>query len=441
MVLEYQTRNPYAPPIPMSWIPCRFTHMGDDRPFQGAADGFGPKGPRCAGYDAAAALGRARRGAMGPLEGHRIIEISGIGAGPYCAMLLADMGAEVVRVTRPGTDPLANEFALDLLNRGRRSLCLDLKQPQAVAALLRMVERADALIEGFRPGVMERLGLGPDVCLERNPRLVYGRMTGFGQEGPLARAAGHDINYIALAGVLAHIGRRGEAPLPPINLVGDFGGGGLLLAFGVVCALLERMRSDRGQVVDAAMVDGAASLMTLMYGARKAGFWRDERGTNLLDGGAPFYDVYETADGKYVSVGAIEPRFYAELLKRTGLENEDLPAQFDRSGWPVVRDQLTCVFRGKTRDEWCEIMEGTDACFAPVLTMSEALEHPHNRARGTFVEVAGVAQPRPAPRFSRTDCQIQDPPAAGEEQSEAVLADWGFSAQEVAELRAAKAAP
>jgi alpha-methylacyl-CoA racemase len=378
---------------------------------------------------------------MGPLEGHRIIEIASIGPGPYCAMLLADMGAEVVRVVRPGHVPLVKGFALDLLNRNRRSIYLDLKHGQAVAALLRMVERADGLIEGFRPGVMERLGLGPEICLERNPRLVYGRMTGYGQDGPLAQTAGHDINYIALAGVLAHIGRCGGPPVPPLNLVADFGGGGLLLAFGMVCALLERLRSHRGQVVDAAMVDGANSLMTLMHGAQHAGFWHEERGTNLLDGGAPFYDVYETADGGYVSIGAIEPQFYAQLLKLTGLDREELPPQFDREGWPVIRERLTQVFRSRTRDEWCEIMEGTDACFAPVLSMTEARDHPHNRARGAFVELEGIPQPRPAPRFSRTDARLRRPPAPAGAHTAEVLADWGFSEREIAELRALKAAP
>ena len=371
---------------------------------------------------------------MGPLEGHRIIEIGSIGPGPYCAMLLADMA-------RPDPSTLALEPARDLLNRSRRSIRLDLKHPDAVAALLRMLERADALIEGLRPGVMERLGLGPEPCLARNPRLVYGRMTGFGQEGPLARAAGHDINYLALAGVLAHIGRRGHPPTPPLNLVADFGGGGLLLAFGVVCALLERERSNRGQVVDAAMVDGAASLMTLFHAVQQAGGWRDERGTNLLDGGAPFYDVYETADGRYISIGALEPQFYAELLACIGLDSEELPAQFDPDGWPSMRGRLRDVFRTRTRDEWCEILAGRDVCFAPVLTMAEARAHPHNTARGTYIEVGGVTQPRPAPRFSRTAAAMPRPPARDGEHTEAVLADWGFSAPEIAALRASGAAP
>jgi len=377
---------------------------------------------------------------VGPLEGHRIIEIAGVGPGPYCAMLLADMGAEVVRVARPDPGIFARDPARDPLNRGRRCICLDLKHPEAVGALLRMLERADGLIEGFRPGVMERLGLGPEPCLARNPRLVYGRMTGFGQEGPLAGTAGHDINYLALAGVLAHIGRSGQPPTPPINLVADFGGGGLLLAFGMVCALLERVRSERGQVVDAAMVDGAASLMTVFHAAQQAGAWRDERGTNLLDGGAPFYDVYETADGKHVSIGSLEPPFYAELLASTGLADAEGSPQFDREGWPALRQRLTEAFRTRTRDEWCEIMADRDVCFAPVLSMAEARQHPHQRARDAYVEVGGTLQPRPAPRFSRTDSDVQRPPADNGEHTDAVLADWGFSQREIAALREAGAA-
>ncbi len=376
---------------------------------------------------------------MGPLEGHRIIEIAGIGPGPYCAMLLADMGAEVVRVARLDPDIFARDPARDPLNRGRRCICLDLKNPEAVGALLRLVERADGLMESFRPGVMERLGLGPEPCLARNPRLVYGRMSGFGQEGPLAGTAGHDINYLALAGVLAHIGRSGQPPTPPLNLVADFGGGGLLLAFGMVCALLERARSGLGQVVDAAMVDGAACLMTWFHAAQQTGGWRDERGTNLLDGGAPFYDVYETADGKHVAIGALEPQFFAELLATTGLAAAELPAQFDREGWPVLRQRLTEAFRTRTRDEWCEIMANRDVCFAPVLSMAEARRHPHQRARDAYVEVGGTLQPRPTPRFSRTDAAVQRPPADNGEHTEAVLADWGFSPGEIAALREAGA--
>jgi alpha-methylacyl-CoA racemase len=375
---------------------------------------------------------------MGPLAGLRIVEIAGIGPGPYCAMLLSDMGAEVLRVERPAK-PAAGDARFDLLSRGRRCVAIDLKQPAGVAAVLRLVERADGLTEGFRPGVMERLGLGPDVCLARNPRLVYGRMTGFGQTGPLAQAAGHDINYIALAGALGPIGRRGAPPTPPLNLVGDFGGGGLLLAFGMTCALLERARSGRGQVVDAAMVDGAAALMTVFHGAQQSGFWSEERGTNLLDTGSHFYDAYETADGEFVSIGSIEPQFYAELLKRIGVDADSLPAQLDRARWPEVKQTLARLFKTKTRAEWCALLEGSDACFAPVLSMSEARRHPHNVARGAFVEVAGVEQPRPAPRFSRTDSGIQRPPARVGEHTDEALRDWGFSARELGELHEAKA--
>jgi alpha-methylacyl-CoA racemase len=377
----------------------------------------------------------------GPLSGIRVIEVAGIGPGPFCAMVLADLGAEVVRIdrsaaVRPG--PADERARYDVLARGRRSIGLDLKHPEGVAALLRMVEKADVLTEGFRPGVMERLGVGPEPCLARNPRLVYGRMTGFGQEGPLAQAAGHDINYIALAGVLAHIGRKGEAPLPPLNLVGDFGGGGMLLALGVCAALVERASSGKGQVVDAAMVDGAALLMAFIHGFYSLGGW-GERGTNLLDTGAHFYETYETQDGKYVSVGSIEPQFYAELVRLSGLESEPLPAQMDRSQWPALKARLAAIFKSKTRDEWCRIMEGTDVCFAPVLTIPEAYAHPHNRARGTFVKVAGIEQPGPAPRFSRTPCEIERPPPAAGEHTDEALGAWGFSREEVRKLREAKA--
>jgi alpha-methylacyl-CoA racemase len=377
---------------------------------------------------------------VGPLKGHRIIEVGGIGPGPYCAMLLADMGAEVVRVARPDPAPFTLGPARAALDRGRRCMGLDLKHPAGAGALLRMLERADGLIEGFRPGVMERLGLGPEICLERNRRLVYGRLSGFGQEGPLADAAGHDINYLALAGALAHIGRSGQPPALPLNLVADFGGGGLFLAFGMVCALLERERSGQGQVVDAAMVDGVAHLMSMFHAAQQAGAWRDERGSNLLDGGAPFYDVYETADGKYVAVGSLEPRFYAELLEATGLADVALPPQLDRDGWPTLRRHLTEVFRTRTRDAWCEIMAGHDVCFAPVLSMAEARQHAHQRAREAYVEVGGSLQPRPAPRFSRTDARVQAPPADDAEHTDAVLADWGFSQAEISALREAGAA-
>jgi alpha-methylacyl-CoA racemase len=379
---------------------------------------------------------------MGPLAGFTVVEIAGIGPGPFCAMMLADMGAEVLRVDRAenvaGGDP-ANPPA-DLTNRGRRSIGVDLKNPDGVAVVLDLVERADALIEGFRPGVAERLGIGPDECLARNPKLVYGRMTGWGQDGPLAGAAGHDINYIALAGALDPIGRRGEAPVPPLNLIGDYGGGGMLLAFGVVCGALEAQRSGKGQVVDTAMVDGAAVLMTMTHALRAMGIWEDERGTNMLDTGAHFYNVYETADGKYVSIGSIEPQFYAELLRLTGLEGQELPWQHDRLEWPALKERLAAIFKTRTRDEWSELMEGTDVCFAPVLSIPEALEHPHNVDRSTFVEVAGIRQPGPAPRFSRTAPEISSPPPhAGQHTDEILSAVLNFDADRVAKLREAGA--
>ncbi|MBK5221837.1 MAG: CoA transferase [Acidimicrobiia bacterium] len=376
---------------------------------------------------------------MGPLSGLKVIEVAGIGPGPFCAMMLADMGADVIRVDRAGSvrggDPDAPPA--DVMNRGRRSIGVDLKHPDGVETLLALVESADALIEGFRPGVAERLGIGPADCLARNPRLVYGRMTGWGQSGPYAPTAGHDINYIALAGALEPIGRAGGPPVPPLNLVGDFGGGGLMLAFGLVCALLDAQRTGEGQVVDAAMVDGAAVLMTMFHAFTAMGIWNPERGTNLLDTGAHFYDTYETSDAKFVSIGSIEPQFYAELLRLTGLTDDaDFAAQMDRSRWPELTTRLAEVFRTKTRDEWCEIMEGTDVCFAPVLSIAEAPHHPHNRERGTFVEVAGITQPAPAPRFSRTEAVIQRPPAHAGQHTDEVLAESGLDAARIAELRA-----
>lgn len=379
---------------------------------------------------------------MGPLSGVKILEIAGIGPGPFAAMLLSDMGAEVVRIDRTGSvrADSPDRPPQDILNRGRRSLGVDLKHPDGVATVLRMVDAADALLEGFRPGVMERLGLGPELCLARNPRLVYGRVTGFGQEGPLAHSAGHDINYISIAGALDAIGRKGDPPVPPLNLVGDFGGGGMLLAFGVACALSERAASGQGQVVDAAMIDGAALLMTMMRGMQDSGLWRDERGTNMLDTGAHFYNVYETSDGKYVSVGSIEPQFYAELLRRTGLEGDaDFARQTDQTAWPSLKDRLAALFHTKTRDQWCTIMDGADVCFAPVLSMRDAPAHPHNRARGTFVEFDGQVQPAPAPRFSRTPGAIAGPSAVPGQHTDDVLADWGFAADEIAHLRTTKA--
>jgi alpha-methylacyl-CoA racemase len=375
---------------------------------------------------------------MGPLQGVKILEIAGIGPGPFAAMMLADMGADIIRVDRAqsvmGGDPA--EPPADVLNRGRRSIGVDLKNPDGVETLLTLVESADALIEGFRPGVAERLGFGPDICLARNPRLVFGRMTGWGQTGPYAQAAGHDINYIALAGALEPIGRAGDKPLPPLNLVGDFGGGGMLLAFGLVCALLEARASGEGQVVDAAMVDGAAVLMTMFHAFKAMGIWEDERGTNLLDTGAHFYEVYETSDAKFVSIGSIEPQFYAELLRLTGLDaDETMPRQQDRSQWPALKERFVALFKTKTRDEWCEIMEHSDVCFAPVLSLSEAPQHPHNVERGTFVERNGVVQPGPAPRFSRTAPEIQRPPSFAGQHTDEALADWGIAPETIARLR------
>ena len=374
---------------------------------------------------------------MGPLAGVTVLEIAGIGPGPFAAMMLADMGADVIRIDRAGNvmGGDAESPPADILARGRRSVGVDLKSPEGVETVLRMVESADIIMEGFRPGVAERLGIGPDECLARNPKIVYGRMTGWGQEGPYASAAGHDINYIALSGALDPIGRRGEAPVPPLNLVGDFGGGGMFLAFGLVCGVLESRASGQGQVVDTAMVDGSAVLMAMMHAFRAMGIWEDERGANMLDTGAHFYDVYETSDGKYVSIGSIEPQFYAQLLELTGLDAADLGPQMDRSQWPAMKEKVAAVFRTKTRDEWCEIMEHTDVCFAPVLSMTEAPEHPHMAERGTFVERHGVLQPAPAPRFSRTAPTLDRPPAHAGQHSDEILAEFGFTADEVTALR------
>jgi alpha-methylacyl-CoA racemase len=372
----------------------------------------------------------------GPLSGVKIVEIAGIGPGPFGALMLADMGAEVIRVDRAQSvrGPAPDTPNWDLLNRGRRSVAVDLKSPEGVETVLRLVEQADALIEGFRPGVAERLGIGPDDCLARNARLVYGRMTGFGQDGPYAPMAGHDINYIALAGALHPIGRRGQAPVPPLNLVGDFGGGGMLLAFGIVCGIVEARTSGRGQVIDAAMVDGAAVLTTFFHAFRSIGAWADERGTNILDTGAHFYDVYECADGEYISLGSIESQFYAEMCEKLGLPADDMP-QHDKSRWPELKDRVADVVRTKTRDEWCRIMDGSDVCFAPVLSLAEVHEHPHNQHRKMFTEVAGVVQPSPAPRFSRTPGAISRPPSHPGQHTDEVLAGWGFGADEITKLR------
>jgi alpha-methylacyl-CoA racemase len=377
---------------------------------------------------------------MGPLSGLKIVEVAGIGPGPFAAMMLADMGADVIRVDRSaqvrGGDPALPPG--DTLNRGRRSIGLDLKSPEGVETLLRLCEGADGLIEGFRPGVAERLGFGPDVALARNPRLVFGRMTGWGQEGPYALTAGHDINYIALAGVLDALRRDGGQPTPPINLVGDFGGGGMLMAFGMVCGILSAKVSGQGQVVDAAMVDGSATLMSMIWAFKAMGIWDADRpGTNMLDTGTHFYDTYECADGKWVSIGSIEPQFYAELMRYTGLEGEpDLPAQMDKSQWPAFKERMAAVFATKTRDEWSAIMEGTDVCFAPVLSMDEAAAHPHNVERGTFISPNGITQPAPAPRFSATPGVVQRPPAHAGQHTDEILGDWlGLDATGIAELR------
>jgi alpha-methylacyl-CoA racemase len=374
---------------------------------------------------------------MGPLDGIKVIEIAGIGPGPFCAMLLADMGAEVIRVDRAGqvADEVPDGPDLDLLNRSRKSIGVDLKNPDGVETILRLVESADAIIEGFRPGVAERLGIGPEDCMARNPKLIYGRMTGWGQTGPYAATAGHDINYIALSGVLGTLGRAGEAPMPPINLIGDFGGGGMLLALGVCAALVETASSGEGQVIDAAMTDGSALLATMVHSFIAMGIWNDERGTNLLDTGAPFYDAFECADGEYISLGSIEPQFYAELMRITGLENEGMARQHDRSNWGANKAKIAETIKAKTRDEWSELMEGSDVCFAPVLSPQEAYVHPHNVERETFVEVAGVMQPAPAPRFSRTPATISSPPPHPGQHTDETLESWGFGADDLATLR------
>ena len=378
---------------------------------------------------------------MGALDGVRVIELAGIGPGPFCGMMLADQGAEVIQVDRAaavrGGDPARPPGNVN--GRGRRSIGVDLKSPEGVETVLRLVEGAGMVFEGFRPGVAERLGVGPDDCLARNPAIVYGRMTGWGQDGPYSSMAGHDINYIALAGVLAHIGRSDSGPVPPMNLVGDFGGGGMYLAYGMVCALLEARNSGKGQVVDAAMVDGAASLMSFIHGMLASGFHSPERGTNLLDTGAHFYDVYECADGGWISLGSIEPQFYAELLDKLGLDAERFGKQNDRDLWPELSEEIAAVVRMKTRDEWDAILEGSDVCYAPVLTVDEAIRHPHNVARGTFIDVGGITQPGPAPRLSRTPGEVRRPPAHAGQHTDEVLSEAGFDDDEVAALRASGA--
>jgi alpha-methylacyl-CoA racemase len=375
---------------------------------------------------------------VGPLEGIRILELSGIGPVPFTGMLLADLGADVIRVDRPGvvrgTEMVPFQIPADLMNRGRRSIGIDLKHPDGVETLLRLVEHVDGLVEGYRPGVCERLGIGPEPCLARNPRLVYGRMTGWGQDGPLSQSAGHDINYIALAGVLGRIGREGQPPTPPLNLVGDFGGGALFLAFGMASALVHAGRTGEGQVVDASMVEGASLLMMSFFGSRMSGF-NTERGTNLLDSGAPFYECYQTSDGKWVAVGAMEPKFYAALLDVLGLDAEDLPAQMDRSGWPLVKARFAEVFRTRTRDEWSERCAGTDACVVPVLGLEEVERHPHNEARHSFPEIFGAVQPAPAPKFSHTKAAVAAPPPVPGAHTDEVLAATGLTNDDIAKLR------
>ena len=376
---------------------------------------------------------------MGPLEGLRIVEIAGIGPGPFAAMLLSDMGADIVRVDRPGSKMSKEVATAQILNRGRPSVAVDLKDPRGIEVVLRLVDQAHGLIEGFRPGVMERLGLGPDICLGRNPRLVYGRMTGWGQEGPLAPTAGHDIDYIAVSGALGAMAREGEKPLPPLNLVGDFGGGGMVMAFGMMCGVFEAHRSGRGQVIDAAMVDGASLMMSMFWGMRGIGAWSDPPGTNILDSGAHFYNVYETADGRHLALGAIEPQFYAELLRGLGFRADELPAQGDKTQWPAMKQRFAARIKEKTMDEWTAVFDGTDACVAPVRRFDDALTDPHNSARNSFVLVDGIAQPAPVPRFSRTTATIArgaDVPGASTDEA---LGAWGFAAGEIDELRAAGA--
>jgi alpha-methylacyl-CoA racemase len=374
---------------------------------------------------------------MGPLAGIKIIELAGIGPSPMCAMLLADLGATVLRIDRPEKSNLGIQRPLefDLVLRNRKVVQIDIKSESGLALVKDLIDQADALIEGFRPGVVERMGLGPDGCLERNPKLVYGRVTGWGQTGPLANSAGHDLNYIAVTGVLDAIGQQGEAPTVPLNLVGDYGGGALYLALGLLAGILEARSSGKGQVVDAAMIDGVASLATLFYGMVAAGMHSPQRGTNILDGGAPFYSVYECADGKWVSVGAIEPKFYEKLLDILCIAKDEIGNQHDRAAWPLAKTVLAAKFKTRSRDEWAEIFNGTDACFSPVLNFEEALDYPQLKDRSTFVEVAGIFQPAPAPRFSRTPCDVPNPPSvASSANTDAALAPW-LSDENIADLR------
>ena len=370
---------------------------------------------------------------MGPLTGIKVIEMAAIGPVPFCAMMLSDMGAEVIRIDRlsqKGSGSSAN-----VLYRGRKSVAFDLKNSIALDSTLRLSDQADVILEGFRPGVMERLGLGPEVCLERNPKLIYGRMTGWGQSGPLSHAAGHDINYISIAGALGSMGYADRPPAPPLNLIGDFGGGAMYLLAGILAAIVERNSSGKGQVVDAAMTDGTASLLSPFYGLMAMGMWSTERYSNRLDGGAFYYGSYECSDGKYISLGSLEPQFYALLLEKCGITDETFKEQSDQEAWPIKREKMEALFKTKTQQEWCGILEGTDVCFAPVLNLKEAPDHPHNKTRQTFVKVQGVTQPAPAPRFSRTQGKIQSPAALTGEHTEEVLSDWGFSDSEISNLK------
>lgn len=371
----------------------------------------------------------------GPLQGVKVIEMTGLGPAPFACMLLADLGAEVICIDRPlagrSTSP---ENLVNVLRRGKKSIVLDMKRPASVQAVLRLLSTADVLIEGFRPGVMERMGLGPEVCLAHNPALVFGRMTGWGQTGPLAHAAGHDINYLALSGALHAIGTA-DKPIVPLNLVGDFGGGAMFLVAGVLSAVLHARQTGKGQVVDAAMTDGSALLMSMMYGFMASGHWKDERASNMLDGGAPFYDTYQCSDGKWVAIGSIEPQFYALLIEKSGLQGVDMTLQRDPSAWPEMKARLTQVFATRSRQEWCDIMEGTDVCFAPVLGMSEAADHPHNVARQTFSNLEGVLQPSPAPRFSQTHAQVAHPPVVTGANTMEILGNLGLTDQEIQALQ------
>ncbi|MEC8331698.1 MAG: CaiB/BaiF CoA-transferase family protein [Pseudomonadota bacterium] len=374
---------------------------------------------------------------MGPLTGIRVVEMAGIGPGPFTAMMLSDLGAEVIRIDRLSHKGIGHRA--NVLNRGRKSIAVDLKNPRGVETTLRLIEQADVVLEGFRPGVMERLGLGPEKCLSVNPRLIFGRMTGWGQTGPLSQAAGHDINYISIAGALGAMGYADRPPAPPLNLVGDFGGGAMYLLTGILAALVERATSEQGQIIDAAMSDGTASLLSPFFGLMAMSMWTTDRFSNRLDGGAFYYGSYECSDGRYISIGSLEPQFYALLLEKAEITDPEFQEQLDEAAWPAKREKLTQLFKTKTRQQWCDIMEGTDVCFAPVLDLKEAPNHPHNIDRKTFVELDGVVQPAPAPRFSRTQGEIQGPAAMAGEHTREVLSAWNFSDQEIGELQAARA--